>query len=174
MNTFSNYTRDVIYGNNITCIIRIFLGGLFLLLGCAKLYDPESFSGVIARYDILPQIFIGYAAVTIPVMEVLIGLLLVFGYKVRAAAAVSILLMMLFIMFIGINIIRGRSFDCGCFDAKQFGLDINENISAWLILRDFIFLAGFALVFRAERHMFSLENYREKLRLKNLEQTKYQ
>jgi uncharacterized membrane protein YphA (DoxX/SURF4 family) len=174
VNSFINFIRDAVYGNSLTLVIRIILGGLFLLLGGAKLNDPGAFGIVIARYDILPQVIIGYAAIVVPVLEMLIGLLLVIGYKTRAAAGLSIFLMMLFILFIAVNLVRGKSFDCGCLNAGQFGLDINERISGWLILRDLIFLAGFILLYRAERHVFSLENFREKMRLKNLEQTKYQ
>ena len=175
MNSFKSLIRDAVYGGNgLTLVIRVILGGLFLLLGGVKLYDPGAFGNVIARYDILPQVFIGYAAIVVPVLEMLIGLFLVIGYKTRASAGLSILLMVAFILFIAVNLGRGRSFDCGCFDARQFGLDINESISGWLILRDLIFLGGFILLYRAERHLFSIENFREKMRLKNLEQTKYQ
>ncbi len=174
MNSLRNLIRDTVYGNGLTFAIRVFLGGLLLLLGCSKLYDPSAFGDVIARYDILPQAFIGYAAIVIPVLETVVGLFLVIGYKTRASAGLSIILMIFFILFIGVNLARGRSFDCGCLDASQFGLDIHETISGWLIVRDLFFLAGFSLLFKAERHIISLEDYGEKERLRHLEHSKYE
>ncbi|OHD69429.1 MAG: hypothetical protein A2W19_05845 [Spirochaetes bacterium RBG_16_49_21] len=173
MKIFKNFFVDVMYGNKFTSAVRIVLGGMLLFAGGIKIYDPESFGGLIARYDILPRILAGYAAVLIPVLEMVIGLLLVVGYKVRASSLMAVFLMALFIVSIGLNLMRGRSFDCGCFDVRRIGLDINETISAWLVVRDSVFLVAFALLFSAERHLFSLENYCEKMRLKNPEQSKY-
>jgi putative oxidoreductase len=169
-----NFFRDVIYGNKITFVIRFCIGVLFLFSGTTKLYDPDSFARVIARYDVLPDVLIGYAAVVVPALEVLVGLLLVIGFKVRAASSLFMLLMAVFILFISVNVIRGRSFDCGCFNAGLLGLEAYENTSLWLIIRDCIFLAACAVVFRADRHLCSIDNYREKIRLKHLEKTKYQ
>jgi uncharacterized membrane protein YphA (DoxX/SURF4 family) len=146
---------------------------MLLFTGCVKLLDPESFGGLIAGYDILPSVLVPYAAVWVPVFEAVIGVLLVIGYKIRASAMTAIFLMALFIVFVSVNLIRGRSFDCGCFGLSRIGLGIQEEISAWVVIRDLFFLAAFALVFSAERHLFSLENYREKMRLKNLEQSRY-
>ena len=169
-----DFLGDTLYGNRATFIIRILLGGLFILSGSLKLFEPDTFARIIALYDILPDAFAAYAAILVPVLEVLLGLLLLMGYKLRAAALLLMVLVALFIVFITVNLVRGRSFDCGCFDTRRFGLNINETISPWLVIRNLIILAGLALVFRAEKHLASIEWYWEKKRLKNLEKTKYE
>jgi len=110
----------------------------------------------------------------VPALELLVGLSLLIGCKVRASAFIAVLLMAVFIVFITVNVVRDRRFDCGCFNMRILGLDFTETVSPWLIVRNVIFLVGFALVFRARRHLLSLEHYIEKSRLKNLEKTKYE
>jgi uncharacterized membrane protein YphA (DoxX/SURF4 family) len=165
---------STLYGNKLTVVIRILLGAMLVFSGSLKIIDPEAFGKVIARYDILPEILIAYAAVMVPALELLVGLSLLIGCKVRASALISVLLMAAFIVFMAVNVVRDRRFDCGCFNMRMFGLDFTETVSPWLIVRNVIFLVGFALVFRARRHLLSLEHYIEKSRLKNLEKTKYE
>lgn len=166
--------NGVLYGNRITVMIRLALGAMLAFAGAVKLTDPASFGLVVARYDILPDSLVPYAASFVPPLELILGLCLLVGLKVRASAAVAALLMTAFIAFITVNVARGRTFECGCFQLGLLGINVAENVSPWLILRNCLFLCGFALVFRAERHLLSLEYFAERTRLKNLEKTKYE
>jgi uncharacterized membrane protein YphA (DoxX/SURF4 family) len=166
--------NSTLYGNRLTTLIRILLGAMLVFSGSLKIVDPEAFGRVIARYGIIPDILVAYAALLVPAIEVLVGLFLLVGCKVRASAFIAMLLMSAFLVFISINVARGRRFDCGCFNVGILGLDFAETVSPWLALRNLIFIAGFALVFHARRHLFSIEYYIERSRLKHLEKTKYE
>ncbi|MBP7736836.1 MAG: DoxX family membrane protein [Spirochaetes bacterium] len=166
--------NGALYGNRVTVILRVALGAMLAFTGAVKLTDPASFGLIVARYDILPEALVPYAASYVPSLELILGLCLLIGVKVRASAAVAFLLMTAFIAFISVNVARGRSFECGCFQLGLLGINISENVTPWLILRNCVFLCGFAIVFRAERHLLSLENFGERTRLKNLEKTKYE
>ena len=177
MNSESMFKKGVsstLYGNRLTAAVRLLLGAMLLLSGALKLPDPGQFAQVVARYDIIPPDLVPYAAVLVPALETLLGLLLVVGYRIRAAAFISLLMMIAFSVFIAVNLARGRSFDCGCFEVSRLGLEFGETVSAWLVVRDLVFVAGFALVARAQRHLFSLEYLVERTRLKNLEKAKYE
>lgn len=165
---------DLLYGNVLTVFVRVFLGGMLVFSGYFKALDFESFGKVIALYDILPVLSIAYMAIIIPVLEVLVGICLIVGLKIRAASLISMILMTVFAIAIGVNVVRGKNFECGCFELKRLGMGFNETISVWLVIRDIIFLAGFTLMFRTKRHLFSLENHLERMRLKNLERSKYE
>ncbi len=165
---------STLYGNLLTTAVRIFLGVLFLFSGIIKIVDPEGFALVVARYDILPGALVPYAAVLVPALEAAVGFLLVIGYRVRASALIGIALMAAFSVFIGINIARGRRFDCGCFGLERLGLGIGETVGPWVLARDLLFMAGFFLLFRAGRHLLSIENFLEKNRLQNLEKSRYE
>jgi uncharacterized membrane protein YphA (DoxX/SURF4 family) len=166
--------NSTLYGNRLTTVIRILLGAMLVFSGSLKIVDPEAFGRVIVRYDILPEILIAYAAILVPALEIVVGLFLLIGCKVRASAFIAMLLMIAFLVFISANVARGRRIDCGCFNVGILGFDFAETVSPWLAVRNMIFIAGFALVFYAKRHLFSIEYYIERSRLKHLEKTKYE
>lgn len=166
--------NGVLYGNRLTVMIRILLGAMLIFSGTLKITDPASFGQMVAQYEILPTMLIPYAASLIPALELLLGLTLVIGLTVRASAGIAAILMTAFITFITINLFRGRTFECGCFQSRILGLGFSETVSPWLVVRNCIFLAGFVIILRAERHLLSLENFVEKIRLNNLEKTKYE
>ena len=165
-----NLLSDIAYGNKFVFLVRVLLGTIFIFAGYFKVIDPESFGKVIAKYDILHGIIIPYTALIVPYLEVIIGLFMLSGYKVRASAFISIILLLLFISFISINLIKGNIFECGCIEIKILGIRLNEKIGIAVILRDILFLAAAILVFRAERHIFSIENLIDKIQMKNLSQ----
>jgi uncharacterized membrane protein YphA (DoxX/SURF4 family) len=166
--------NSILYGNRLTVLIRIVLGAMLVFTGAVKITDPVSFGQIVARYEILPPSLVPYAASFIPALELILGLTLLIGIKVRASAGLAVLLMAAFIVFISVNVFRGRSFDCGCFQLHLLGIGLSEALGPWLILRNCLFLAGFAILYRADRHLLSLENFAEKTRLSNLEKSRYE
>lgn len=168
------FAGDILYGNRITAVLRVLMGALLIFSGYFKIMDPEAFGAVITRYDIIPGTMVGWAAMVIPPLELLMGLCLVAGYKVRASAFIAMGMMLLFIVFMSVNLARGVKFDCGCFEMKRLGLDIGETLSGWLVARDILFLVIFSVIFTADRHLLSLEGLIVRMRLKNLEETRYQ
>jgi len=163
-----NILRDILYGNRITSVIRILLGIMFLFSGYFKILDLDSFSKVIVLYDIIPEFLAAYPAIIMPFLEVILGLFLVFGYKVRASAFLSAGLMLMFAVFIAINVARGKNFDCGCFELGRLGIGINENVSIGLVIRDLVLLLCFAVLFRVREHVWSIQDIFDRVRLRNL------
>lgn len=166
MSEIKNYMAAVFYGNGLTCALRIFTGVLFLYSGFFKIVDPVNFGKIVMMYDVIPAVFVPYTAIIVPVLELVLGALFLFGWRIRAASFITVLLMILFMVFIAINIARGNTFDCGCFELGQFG--IKEEIGVPLLARDAVILAVVAVLFYAKKHLFSLENFIEKRRLRNI------
>ncbi len=165
---------DIAYGNRFTVFVRVLMGSVLIFSGYFKILDPEAFGVVITRYDIIPDVLVGCTAIIIPPLEMLLGLCMIAGYKTRASAFISMAMMLLFMIFMAVNIARGRNFECGCFDMKRLGLDAGERLSVWLLVRDLIFLLVCTIIFLADRHLLSLEGLIERSRLRNLEETRYQ
>jgi putative oxidoreductase len=163
---FSNFINNTTYGNSLTSVLRIAMGMLFIYSGFFKALDPENFGRVIILYDISPEILMPYAAIIFPYIELVIGLLLFFGFRIKASSFLAIILMIFWIIIIGISIFRGKSFDCGCFELQQFG--ISEEIGWALVLRDIVFLIVLLLIFYARKHILSIDKAIEALRLRNL------
>lgn len=161
-----NVFRSFVYGNRTIAILRIVLGAMFLYSGFFKILDPVSFGRTIGMYQLVPDIILPYFALTIPLLELTLGLLLSLGYQVRPASFISLLMMLVFSAAISFNLIKGRDFDCGCFELARFG--INERISFWLVVRDLILASICYLLLIAKRHFYSLESLIEKRKLRDV------
>jgi putative oxidoreductase len=123
-----------------TAIVRILLGAIFLYAGILKATDTMAFAGSIEAYRILPYFGNYLVAATLPWLEILCGVLLVTGWRVRVAATMSVLMNLVFITALLSAIGRGLEIDCGCF--KQGAKD--SPFSA--IVRDILFIAMAVLV----------------------------
>ncbi len=164
-----SFFKQVLYGNNFSVAVRILLGMLMVFSGWFKVLDPEGFASLIVKYDLIPALWAPWPALVLPIVECMIGLFLILGIRIRAASLLAAFMMLFFTGAIAINLARGNTFDCGCFELNRLGIGIDETISPWLILRDFVFFCAFMLVFFVKRHMFSFEAMRERMHLENIE-----
>ena len=95
--------------------IRIFLGFIFILAAITKVTDPIGFSQSIYNYKLMPDITINFLAIAFPWIELVAGLLIIFGISVKENAAILSGLLIVFIIAISISLARGLNIDCGCF-----------------------------------------------------------
>jgi putative oxidoreductase len=138
--------------DHILTALRIGLGLVFLYAGFIKIREPLAFAGSVAAYQVLPYFLNYLVAATIPWLEALCGILLLTGYRIKAASGIIAAMNMLFIVLLASTIIRGLDIDCGCF--RQGG----PKTSAWTaIMRDVLFLTAALTIYssRSERRFFS-------------------
>jgi uncharacterized membrane protein YphA (DoxX/SURF4 family) len=157
---------NIKYGNRLVTAVRIFLGVLYIYSGFFKALDISGFAKIISLYDILPQALIPYTAIIIPFIELVTGLFLLIGLRIKASAFISILLLAVFTIAITINVVRGNTFNCGCFELERFG--ITEKVGVPLIIRDTVLLLLSILVCNAKRHFYSVDNFLEEDDLSNI------
>ncbi len=126
--------------------LRWYLGLLFVEASWHKILDPGSFAVDVATYDILPLVLVNFVAITLPWTELIAGLLLLAGWRVRAASLLVSAMMMVFIMALGIALAKGLDMSCGCFASQGAAED---PISALTVGRDSLWLAMgiFVLIF---------------------------
>ena len=101
--------------NIINHIIRIAMGVVFIYASYDKILDPISFSQNIHNYGVTPLFIENIIALTLPWVELFIGVGLIFKFKYEASLDISIVLMVTFILLITQAYLRGKSIDCGCF-----------------------------------------------------------
>jgi len=75
-------------------LARLILGVVLIWAGAAKVTSPALSARAVRAYQILPYDLAGYVGYALPVVEVLVGLLLVIGLFTRASAVVGGLLML--------------------------------------------------------------------------------
>ncbi len=168
MGILKAYCSDFLYGNKITSVFRILVGVLLLFAGIPKIFDPPAFGAVIMQYEIIPGPLVPYAAILLPYIEILIGMNLVIGFRLKATSLIGMTLMAAFIYGIAINLYRGRTFDCGCFNFETLGFIISEEIGPLSIVRNAVMLFVFFVLFRAHRYRFSVDGLLDKMHLKNI------
>jgi uncharacterized membrane protein YphA (DoxX/SURF4 family) len=118
-------------------ILRLGLGGLFVLAGVLKLAQPTAFATEIVNYRFLPALA-PYLAATLPTIEVVLGVALVAApLQWRRAAALAMAGMLaVFTVAVGQVVARGINIDCGCFGGGS------GPVSGWTIARDVALLAA--------------------------------
>ncbi len=122
-------------------LARVVTGGVWVVAGALKLPDPAASVRAVRAYDLLPEAVVPTVGHLLPVVEVVIGLLLLLGLLTRPAAVVSSLLFVAFIVGISAAWARGMSIDCGCFGGGGFDADAREKYP-WEIARDVGLLAA--------------------------------
>jgi uncharacterized membrane protein YphA (DoxX/SURF4 family) len=95
-------------------ITRFAMAVIFIRAGTVKLANLREFRLAVANYQILPLSLVPAVAVSVPAGEVAGGVLLLLGVASGIASAVLAALLLCFSAAIGLNLTRGRIFDCGC------------------------------------------------------------
>ena len=96
-------------------IARLVLGVVFVVAGGLKVTTPEASAKATQAYQVLPHDLAAYVGYALPIVEVILGLLLLLGLFTRVSAIVTSLLLVVFIAGIAQAWARGLTIDCGCF-----------------------------------------------------------
>jgi uncharacterized membrane protein YphA (DoxX/SURF4 family) len=133
-------------------VARLLTGGVWIVAGALKLADPYESVRAVRAYDLLPESVVPTIGHLLPVLEVVTGTLLVLGLLTRAAAGLSALLFVAFIIGIASVWTRGIEIECGCFG----GGGAKEGASSsypWEIARDsgLLLLSLFLVWLRSSR-----------------------
>ena len=135
-------------------ITRIFVGVLFIISGLIKLNDPVGFSFKLQDYfapEVLNLEFLsGFAlmiAIFVVIYEVLLGVMIIFGYA-RKFTLWSLLLMILFFTFLTFySAYFNKVTDCGCFGDA---LKLTPWQSFW---KDVVLLVLILILFFGRKHI---------------------
>jgi uncharacterized membrane protein YphA (DoxX/SURF4 family) len=122
--------------------LRAIVGGVFIYAGMLKIMSPQEFADNIAAYQLLRDSLINLLALGLPVFEVIVGVMLITGLRVRTAAFCALFLCVVFAIALGSALVRGLQIDCGCFGDGApsvvktwfaLGRDVALGVAAWII-----------------------------------------
>ncbi len=129
-------------------LYRVIVGFVFIYAGILKISNPVGFSDAINNYDLLPLSFVNFFAITLPWIEVVAGLFLLFGISVKENSLIISVMLVVFILAIVVSLGRGLNIECGCFGTssgtKVGIIKLVENI---ILLTFSFFLIKFNSVF---------------------------
>jgi uncharacterized membrane protein YphA (DoxX/SURF4 family) len=110
----------------------------------------------VRAFEILPEVLARPVGYGLPILEVVLGLLLLVGLLTRYAAVLSALLMAGFIVGILSAWSRGLAIDCGCFGGGG-PTDPARTQYPLEVARDLAILAGALVLARWPRTRYSLD-----------------
>ena len=145
-----NFRRAVIW------IGRLLLGGIFVYAGYSKLFFPNhnlwpyfmlkfsvsanlsTFAFQVDSYKVLPAGAVAFVAHTLPLAEIVLGLLLLIGWRLRIWASLISLIMLGFLAVVTRAYLLHMEINCGCFATP-------EPLTGMTVVRDGA-LAGLAVL----------------------------
>lgn len=126
----------------VVLMTRLALGAIFVYASLDKILHPGAFAQTLYNYQILPNTLISVTAITLPWVELVTGLALIFGWWIPGATILANLLLLTFFGALAFNATRGMNVECGCFGSGETA----EGHAWWYLLRDSGFLLlGFLL-----------------------------
>jgi putative oxidoreductase len=137
--------KDILTHPYLAFVFRLYVAGLFIYASMYKINYTAEFSQTIASYELLPHWAVNVSAVTLPWVELICGILLVTGIRVRSATLIIALLLTTFAVAIFINLLRDSPIGCGCFHT------IEDTISWWTFFRDVLWVIMAVHIFLYDR-----------------------
>lgn len=100
-------------------LVRVGLAAVWLVSGWLKVSDAGQTFIAVKAYELLPDGLVGPVATMLPLLELVLGVMLLAGFGTRLAGIGSIVLLLFLIAVIAQSWARGLTIDCGCFGGGQ-------------------------------------------------------
>ena len=122
---------------------RLYLGAVFLLACYHKILHPDTFALDVAAYEFLPLQLVNLFALVLPWVELVAGVMLVVGFRARAASLLVALMMVAFIIALSAALVKGLDMSCGCFaegvgEADPISWKTLVRDGGWLLLAVYV------------------------------------
>ncbi|MEV6149065.1 MauE/DoxX family redox-associated membrane protein [Nonomuraea sp. NPDC052129] len=141
-----------------TTVARLVLGGVLIVAGWLKIGNPSDSVVAVKAYELLPDSLATTVGYGLPILEIVVGVLLVVGLLTRVAGVIGGLLMFAFVFGIAWAWAHGLRIDCGCFGGGG-QLGAGEQPAYLLdILRDFGLVVLGAWIVRFPPGRFALDS----------------
>jgi uncharacterized membrane protein YphA (DoxX/SURF4 family) len=134
--------------------LGLLLGAVFIYASWDKILHPAEFARIVYHYQLIgPSRAVGplpanLLAVTLPWIELIVGVLLASGLWRREAALVAAVMLLAFVVAVGAALARGIDIEnCGCFTVTGSG----RGAGLKLIVGDLALLAGAAALLAPRR-----------------------
>jgi len=134
----------------IALLCRVILGVILIYASIDKIVHPAEFAKAIGNYNVLPFGLENLLGIVLPILELLVGICLVFGIMLDGSAIITAGMMTVFIIALSQAMIRGIDINCGCF--KVTVENGGHQVGIRRIIEDFLFLGMSLMVLsRGER-----------------------
>lgn len=98
----------------IELLFRIIVGGIFFYAGFLKINDLQLFELSIRNYQILNDPWVGILAMTLPPLEIILGISILIKFLYQGALLIACMTMSVFIASLISLLARNIDINCGC------------------------------------------------------------
>ncbi len=126
---------------------RLYLAGIFIYASSYKIVFQAEFAESIASYRLVPEVLVNGMAVVLPWAELVSGVLMLVGVRVKAAALTQAAMLLAFTLAIAWALLHGLPIGCGCFRSLE------AQVTWVAVLRDLAWLGMALHVYRYDRLM---------------------
>jgi uncharacterized membrane protein YphA (DoxX/SURF4 family) len=120
----------------VTTVARLVLAGFLVVAGAIKIGAPAVSVQAVKAYQLLPDTLATVVGHGLPILEIIVGVLLVLGLLTRTSAVIGGVLMVAFLIGISSAWARGLRIDCGCFGGGGTLSADQDPGYIWELLRD--------------------------------------
>lgn len=146
--------RQWLSNDYLTMICRLTFGAIFIYASLDKIAHPDQFARIIYNYHLLPGALVNLAALILPISEFLAGAFLITGIFYTGSRNYLLLLMAVFMVAIGINVIRGVNLECGCFTVSSKA----KSAGVQLLIRDTVYAIPGLILLVSRSRRWRLDN----------------
>ncbi len=136
--------NKILHNDYLSLLVRLVVGIMFIYASYDKILDPAQFARVIYNFHILPGELVNLSAIIMPWVEFVCGVTLIFGIYKKGSVLILNTLLVIFMVAIIVNIIRGVDLECGCFTvsskAKSNAYSLLFRDIGYFILTFYLFL----------------------------------
>lgn len=127
-------------------LLRLAFGGILIAASIDKILHPVQFSQAVENYQLVGEIISRWTAVWLPYLELIIGIFLILGVWMEAAAIINFGMMAMFFAAVFQAYARGLDIHCGCFTVEG-----DTGVDLWKIFYNLLLLIGSGLLWMAYR-----------------------
>lgn len=130
------------FAEGLNLVSRFLIGGLFFYAGILKLLDVKTFAKTISLYNLVPEQFLPIVAISLPIIEIVAGMGLIFNLKFCLSLITGLLIMFIVVLWYGI--LNNLEIDCGCFSQNELA---SHDSLRQALYRDLVMLAGCTYIY---------------------------
>ena len=137
----------------LSLLVRVFIGGYFVVAAVPKIIEPLAFATSIMHYGLIPSWSVNAVALVLAWLELLAGVGLIMGIRTRVQSLLCGGMLLIFTLAVAYAVVLGLKIDCGC-----FGESGGEEVSWIKVAKNSAMILGCAYLWWSPRSVLSLDH----------------
>jgi uncharacterized membrane protein YphA (DoxX/SURF4 family) len=137
----------------LSLLVRVFIGGYFVVAAVPKIIEPLAFATSIMHYGLVPSWSVNAIALILAWLEMIVGIGLIMGVRTKVQALFCGGMLVVFTLAVAYAVVLGLKIDCGC-----FGESGGEEVSWLKVAKNSAMIIGCIYLWWSPRSVFSIDH----------------